>query len=331
MLLWCLTSWCGLFLTTRSGSGANLCPARQLQALAGRSWCAPSVRAAPSPRVLMLGPVGCAANPHSRGFWSRVAHPERCGPAVNPPWIHCLEPRAVDPGSGEQVAESASDFGFGWKSPDPRHQPDSLAPNQRAALVTGSSCRLELASPSSSPQSHLKLPPAYPKIKSGLSFLSAFFQGKMVSEELALASSLAKPGALWEPEGFAFRISSTLDTRFLCYLPIKTGLLCCSISLFLSPIFSWLSMSASLSLLFSTSHILLSFISILDCLPTFPLHLHSLFILPLPLDYAHICKHLNLRLGVFSVCFLLRCQLHNSTALIPIITSGKEPANMPLE
>ncbi|XP_006061044.2 geminin coiled-coil domain-containing protein 1 [Bubalus bubalis] len=64
-------------------------------------------------------------------------------------------------------------------SPDPRHQPDSLAPNQRAALVTGSSCRLELASPSSSPQSHLKLPPAYPKIKSGLSFLSAFFQGKM--------------------------------------------------------------------------------------------------------------------------------------------------------
>ena len=46
-----------------------------------------------------------------------------------------------------------------------QHQPDSLAPNQRAALVTGSSCRLELASPNSSPQSHLKLPPAYPKIE----------------------------------------------------------------------------------------------------------------------------------------------------------------------
>lgn len=153
----------------------------------------------------------------------------------------------------------------------------------------------------------------------------------MVSEELALASSLAKPGALWEPENFAFRISSTLETRLLCYLPIKTGLLCCSISLFLSPIFSWLSVSASPAPSFSASLIVLFFISILNCLPTFPLQLHSLFIPPLPLDYAHICKHLNLRLGVFGVCFLLRCQLHNSTALIPIITSGKEPANMPLE
>ena len=131
-------------------------------------------------------------------------------------------------------------------SPESRHQPGGPAPNQRAALGSGSSCGLELASPSSSPRAHLKRPPAHPKIKSGLSFLSAFFQGKMVSEELALASSLAKPGALREPESFAFRISSTLETRFLCYLPIKTGLLCCSVSPFLSPIFSWLAMSASL-------------------------------------------------------------------------------------
>ncbi|ELK29134.1 Geminin coiled-coil domain-containing protein 1 [Myotis davidii] len=63
---------------------------------------------------------------------------------------------------------------------EPRHQFDSLAPNQRrrsrgAPGVPRRSCRLELASPSSSPQSHLKLR----KIKSGLSFCSAFFHCKM--------------------------------------------------------------------------------------------------------------------------------------------------------
>lgn len=136
-------------------------PARQLQTLAGKSWCAPSVRAAPTPRVLMPGQWD-AQRASIRADFEAALHTRR---AAGPPWTHCLEPRAVDPGSGEQVAKSASDFGFGWMSPDPRHQPDSLAPNQRAALVTGSSCRLELASPNSSPQSHLKLPPAYPKIE----------------------------------------------------------------------------------------------------------------------------------------------------------------------
>lgn len=66
--------------------------------------------------------------------------------------------------SQQAVALSASDFGFGWMTPEPR-----LTSNQRrrslgAPGVTCSSCRLELASPpSSSPQSQLKLPPALPK------------------------------------------------------------------------------------------------------------------------------------------------------------------------
>lgn len=173
----------------------------------------------------------------------------------------------------------------------------------------GVSCRLEppLLTP---PQSHLQLPPAYPKIEWAQFPQRRLLQGKMVSEELALASSLAKPGRSESQKTLPFRISSTLkkqDYSATCQLK---QVFCCSISLlFLSPS-SWLSVSASPAPSFSASLIVLFLYFYSELSPNFSstaaLTICTSF---LSLDYAHICKHLNLRLGVFGVCFLLRVSI----------------------
>lgn len=130
---------CGFGLTLRPGT------------------CQPVRPAQPGPGHPAGGSRSSPSLPRVRG----LRHPRRGQPACTGAGFEGFR-------SQQAVAPTASAFGFGWMTPEPRHQFYSLAPNQRrrapgAPGVPRRSCRLELASPSSSPQSHLKLPPALPK------------------------------------------------------------------------------------------------------------------------------------------------------------------------
>lgn len=130
-------------------------PARPLESSGSaggevESRCSPEgVRATRPPPP--LPPRWRAASGHRRGFWSTTAHPTRRF-QVRALWspgalvILTLAGRSLT----HVTSLTASHQIRGRRSPG-------------APRVTRTSWRLELASPSSSPQSHLKLPPALPK------------------------------------------------------------------------------------------------------------------------------------------------------------------------